>query len=93
MPFAATRSRTGFNRVGEVRQPLAAYWLAQFEQEYSESCIHDLAVATGHRRQEIAAALISSLRLRGAEDQPAVALFTKLGKRQDVLQFDIPVNP
>ena len=85
---------------------LAAYELVKFEQERSEIYIYDLAVALSHRRQGVATALIEKLkaiaRERGAwviyvqadtavEDEPAIALYTKLGVREDVLHFDIPV--
>jgi aminoglycoside 3-N-acetyltransferase I len=83
---------------------LAAYELQKFEQERSEIYIYDLAVATGHRRRGIATALIEELRViakgRGAYvvfvqadyvDPPAIALYTKLGTREDVLHFDISV--
>jgi aminoglycoside 3-N-acetyltransferase I len=83
---------------------LAAYELQKFEQERSEIYIYDLAVAAGHRRLGIATALIEELRViaknRGAYvvyvqadyvDPPAIALYTKLGTREDVLHFDIPV--
>lgn len=85
---------------------LAAYELRKFEQPRSEIYIYDLAVAAQHRRQGVATALIESLRslaaARGAwvifvqadhVDAPAVALYTKLGIREDVLHFDIPVSP
>ena len=91
--------------VGAVVGGLAAYVLDKFEQERSEIYIYDLAVAQGHRRQGIAIALIDELRAigraRGAYvifvqadhvDPPAIALYTKLGKREDVLHFDIPVD-
>ncbi|HVG49255.1 MAG TPA: AAC(3)-I family aminoglycoside N-acetyltransferase [Rubellimicrobium sp.] len=84
---------------------LAAYELVKFEQERSEFYIYDLAVAEAHRRQGIATALIEALRpiarARGAwvifvqadpGDDPAIALYTKLGTREDVLHFDIPVE-
>jgi aminoglycoside 3-N-acetyltransferase I len=83
---------------------LAAYVLAKFEQERSEIYIYDLAVAKTHRRQGIATALIIELRRiareRGAcvifvqadhGDDAAVALYTKLGRREDVMHFDIDV--
>lgn len=85
---------------------LAAYELRKFEQERSEIYIYDLAVAAAHRRRGIATALIERLRTvaatRGAwvifvqadtaaEDQPAIALYSKLGTREEVLHFDIPV--
>jgi aminoglycoside 3-N-acetyltransferase I len=86
----------------EVVGGLAAYELRKFEQERSEIYIYDLAVAEGHRREGIATALISELKhvaiSRGAYvifvqadrgDDPAIALYTKLGAREDVLHFDI----
>ena len=92
-------------RDGEVVGGLAAYELQKFEQERSEIYIYDLAVADGHRREGIATALIEELRAigraRGAYvifvqadhvDPPAIALYTKLGKREDVLHFDIDVD-
>lgn len=84
---------------------LAAYVLPKFEQARSEVYIYDLAVAAAHRRQGIATALISAVcaeaSRRGAYvvfvqadlvDEPAVALYTKLGVREDVLHFDLPVH-
>jgi aminoglycoside 3-N-acetyltransferase I len=92
-------------RDGAVVGGLAAYELQKFEQERSEIYIYDLAVADGHRREGIATALIEELRAigraRGAYvifvqadhvDPPAIALYTKLGKREDVLHFDIDVD-
>lgn len=87
---------------------LVAYELVKFEQERSEIYIYDLAVGAAHRREGIATALILGLKriaaARGAyviyvqadtgiEDAPAIALYTKLGTREDVLHFDIPVKP
>lgn len=84
---------------------LAAYELKKFEQERSEVYIYDLAVAEPYRRAGIATELISSLKriaaARGAYvifvqagpgDDPAIALYTKLGAREDVLHFDIPTT-
>jgi aminoglycoside 3-N-acetyltransferase I len=86
---------------------VAAYELRKFEQERSEIYLYDLAVAAGHRREGIATALIERLKTiaaeRGAhvmfvqadtgiEDAPAIALYTKLGKREDVLHFDIAID-
>ena len=89
---------------GDVVGGLAAYELRKFEQERSEIYIYDLAVAAPNRRQGIATALIQQLKTiaaaRGAyviylqadlEDSPAIELYTKLGTREDVLHFDIPV--
>lgn len=81
---------------------LAAYVLRKFEQARSEIYIYDLAVDAAHRRLGVATALIGELkrvaRERGAYvmfvqadhgDDPAIALYTKLGVREDVLHFDI----
>ena len=89
----------------EVVGGLAAYELVKFEQERSEIYIYDLAVAQQHRRQGIATALIAELQKIGARrgahvifvqadlgDEPAIALYTKLGMREDVLHFDIPLG-
>jgi len=83
---------------------LAAYELQKFERERSEIYIYDLAVAGAHRREGIATALIAELKIiaatRGAYvifvqadrgDEPAIALYTKLGAREDVLHFDIKI--
>lgn len=84
---------------------LAAYVLPKFEQARSEVYIYDLAVAAPHRRRGVATALILALKplaaARGAHvifvqadppDAPAVALYAKLGLREEVLHFDIPVT-
>lgn len=81
---------------------IAAYELQKFERERSEIYIYDLAVDERYRRQGIATALIEKLREVARErgtyvifvqadppDDPAVALYTKLGTREDVLHFDI----
>ncbi len=88
----------------EVVGGLAAYELPKFEQQRSELYIYDLAVAQAHRRQGIATALILTLRELAAEcgayvvfvqadqgDAPAIALYSKLGRREEVLHFDIAV--
>jgi aminoglycoside 3-N-acetyltransferase I len=90
---------------GRVVGGLAAYELKKFEQPRSEIYIYDLAVAEAHRRQGIATALIRALkstaRARGAYvifvqadrgDDAAIALYAKLGVREEVLHFDIPVE-
>lgn len=90
---------------GAVIGGLAAYELQKFEQERSEIYIYDLAVASHHRRKGVATALVNELKAigerRGAyvifvqadpPDAPAVALYTKLGAREDVLHFDIAVD-
>lgn len=89
----------------EVVGGLVAYELEKFEQERSEIYIYDLAVTEAYRRQGIATALIGKLREIAAGrgtwviyvqadygDGPAVALYTKLGTREDVMHFDIPVQ-
>jgi aminoglycoside 3-N-acetyltransferase I len=89
----------------EVVGGLAAYELPKFEQERSEIYLYDLAVAAAHRREGIATDLILALQEIAAQrgawvvfvqadpgDEPAVALYTKLGAREDVLHFDIPVG-
>jgi aminoglycoside 3-N-acetyltransferase I len=83
---------------------LAAYELKKFEQERSEFYIYDLAVAASHRRKGVATALIRELQRIAAErrayvifvqadpcDAAAISLYSKLGIREDVLHFDIPV--
>ena len=90
---------------GEVVGGIVAYELKKFEQERSEIYIYDLAVARAHRREGIATALIRELKKiaarRGAYvvfvqadigDEQAIALYTKLGAREDVLHFDIAVE-
>lgn len=85
---------------------LAAYELPKFEQARSEVYIYDLAVSPAQRRQGVATALIDALkpiaRSRGAwviyvqadhGDDPAIALYTGMGAREDVLHFDIAVDP
>ncbi len=81
---------------------LAAYELRKFERERSEIYIYDLAVAEAYRRRGVATTLIEELKAiavtRGAYvifiqadpiDGPAVALYSKLGRREEVLHFDI----
>ena len=92
---------------GIVVGGIAAYELRKFEQERSEVYIYDLAVLAAHRREGIATRLIEELRKvaaergayvifvqadTGVEDEPAIALYTKLGVREDVLHFDIAVE-
>jgi aminoglycoside 3-N-acetyltransferase I len=81
---------------------LAAYVLRKFEQARSEVYIYDLAVDKHSRRQGVATALIKAVQkeanARSAyvvfvqadyEDEPAVALYSKLGVREEVLHFEI----
>ncbi|MCC5886423.1 MAG: AAC(3)-I family aminoglycoside N-acetyltransferase [Gammaproteobacteria bacterium] len=91
----------------EVVGGIAAYELKKFEQERSEIYIYDLAVVSAFRRRGIATAMIEKLEKvaadrgayvifvqadKGIEDEPAIALYSKLGQREDVLHFDIPVE-
>jgi aminoglycoside 3-N-acetyltransferase I len=89
----------------QVVAGLAAYELRKFEQQRSELYIYDLAVAESHRRRRIATALIERLGREAAAigawvvyvqadygDEPAIALYQKLGTREDVMHFDIPVT-
>jgi aminoglycoside 3-N-acetyltransferase I len=84
---------------------LVAYELKKFERACSEVYLYDLAVAESHRRRGIAERLIGSLEEVAAacgayvifvqaepDDAPAVALYSKLGTREEVLHFDIPVE-
>lgn len=88
----------------ELVGAVAAYELKKFEQERSEIYIYDLAVQPGCRREGVATALIARLgeiaAARGAyvmfvqadtgeEDAAAIALYSKLGVREEVLHFDI----
>jgi aminoglycoside 3-N-acetyltransferase I len=81
---------------------LVAYELEKFEQARREFYIYDLAVDERHRRRGVATALISHLQGIAAErgawvifvqadygDGPAIALYEKLGTREEVLHFDI----
>lgn len=92
---------------GNVVGGIAAYELRKFEQERSEVYIYDLAVSVAHQREGIATALLEALKTvaaargayvmfvqadKGVEDEPAIALYTKLGVREDVLHFDIAVE-
>lgn len=101
--FIALAALEGIDVVGGI----AAYELKKFEQERSEIYIYDLAVLSEHRQKGIATALIDRLKLiaadRGAyvifvqsdtsvEDKPAIELYSKIGLREEVLHFDIPVE-
>ncbi len=89
---------------GAVVGGLAAYELRKFERRRSEVYIYDLAVAEAHRRKGLATAMIRALQAEAARrgawlcfvqadygDEPAVALYTKLGVREDVMHFDLPM--
>jgi ribosomal protein S18 acetylase RimI-like enzyme len=97
--FAFLVARDGAAPVGA----LAAYVLRKFEQPRKEIYIYDLAVAEHRRREGVATALIAELQAIAREigsyvifvqadhgDDAAIALYEKLGKREDVLHFDIP---
>lgn len=84
---------------------LAAYLLRKYEQARSEVYIYDMAVDARHRRRGIATELVDALRpiarACGAwviyvqadpVDGPAMALYTKLGARENVCHFDIGVE-
>jgi aminoglycoside 3-N-acetyltransferase I len=88
----------------EVIGGLVAYELDKFEQARRELYIYDLAVSAQHRRQDVATALIGHLRKVAARrdawiiyvqadygDNPAIALYEKLGVCEEVLHFDIRV--
>ncbi len=89
---------------GSIVGGLVAYELPKLEQQRSEIYIYDLAVASARRREGIATGLIAQLqhiaKARGAwviyvqadyGDEPAIALYTKLGIREDVMHFDIAI--
>jgi len=89
-------------QAGKLTGALVAYELHKLEQARSEIYIYDLAVAAEHRRKGVATALIHHLRQIARAcgawviyvqadhgDDPAIALYTKLGVREDVLHFDI----
>lgn len=88
----------------QVAGGLVAYELDKFERQRRELYIYDLAVDSRYRRRGIATALIENLREIAAQrgvwviyvqadygDDAAVALYEKLGEREDVMHFDIPV--
>lgn len=96
--FVAITAQIGQQVVGG----LAGYVLPKFEQARSEFYIYDLAVDAAHRRRGVATAMIERLKrlahTRGIYvifvqadhgDEAAIALYTKLGVREDVLHFDI----
>ena len=89
----------------QVVGALAAYVLQKFEQARREITIYDLAVDVRHRCRRIATELITALRPIARDvgawvtfvqadhgDAAAIALYTKLGIRKDVLHFDIAMQ-
>jgi aminoglycoside 3-N-acetyltransferase I len=91
---------------GQVVGGLVAHELPKLEEARSEIYIYDLAIDAQHRRCGIATALIEETKRIGAAsgawvvfvqadygDDPAIALYTKLGTREDVMHFDIAITP
>jgi aminoglycoside 3-N-acetyltransferase I len=81
---------------------LVAYELDKFEQVRREIYVYDLAVVASHRRRGGARGLLSLLRRIARQrnayviyvqadygDEPAIALYSRLGRREDVMHFDI----
>jgi aminoglycoside 3-N-acetyltransferase I len=100
--FVAVAAFSGSSVIGG----LAAYVLPKFEQARAELYIYDLAVDEEWRRRGVATALIEELKTRAAArgihvmfvqadlgDEAAIALYTRLGVRADVLHFDIAPSP
>jgi aminoglycoside 3-N-acetyltransferase I len=96
--FVAIAALAGTDVVGG----LAGYVLPKFEQARSEFYIYDLAVDEVYRRRGVATTMIQQLKRVAAArgiyvmfvqadygDGPAIALYTKLGVREEVLHFDI----
>ena len=99
--FVAVAALSG----GEVIGGITAYVLPKFEQARSELYIYDLAVEEAHRRQGVATAMVRELQdwadrqgvyvifvQADPGDEPAIALYTRLGVREDVLHFDITTS-
>lgn len=92
-------------RDGAVLGGLVAYELDKFERARREIYLYDLAVEAEHRRRGIATALIRHLQAHAAHrgawvvfvqadpgDGPALALYDRLGTREEVLHFDLPIG-
>jgi len=88
---------------GQIAGALVAYTLDKLEQARREIYIYDLAVDATYRRKGVATTLIRQTQAIAAEigawtvyvqadyaDPPAVALYEKLGTREEVLHFDLP---
>jgi aminoglycoside 3-N-acetyltransferase I len=97
--FIAVAAFSGQNVIGGI----AAYLLPKFEQQRTELYIYDLAVDETYRRRGVATSMIEELKriatARGIYvifvqadygDEAAIALYTKVGVREEVLHFDIP---
>ncbi len=89
---------------GAVVGGLVAIAIDKWQQAGREYYLYDLAVVEPYRRRGIATALIETLRAIAADDgawvvfvqaerddDPAIALYESLGKREEVLHFDIAV--
>ena len=99
--FVAVAAFAGENVIGGI----AGYLLPKFEQPRMELYVYDVAVATAYRRRGVATAMFQELKsvaaARGVDvifvqadygDEAAIALYTKLGVREDVLHFDISLT-
>ncbi|MEP7276892.1 MAG: AAC(3)-I family aminoglycoside N-acetyltransferase [Betaproteobacteria bacterium] len=97
--FVAVAAFAGPDVIGGI----AGYALPKFEQPRTELYIYDLAVDPAYRRRGVATTMIEELQrvaaARGAYvifvqadhgDDAAIALYSKVGVREDVLHFDIP---
>lgn len=96
--FVAVAAFSGTQLIGGA----AAYALPKFEQPRTELYLYDLAVDAAFRRRGVATSLIEALKNVAAArgiyvmfvqadhgDDAAIALYTRLGVREDVLHFDI----
>lgn len=99
--FVAVAAFAGQHVIGGI----AAYALPKFEQARTELYIYDLAVDEAYRRRGVATSMIEELKsvatARGMYvifvqadhgDDAAIALYSKLGVREDVLHFDIALS-
>lgn len=99
--FIALAAFCGESVIGGI----ASYVLHKFEQPRAELYLYDLAVHAGYRRRGVATAMIEELKNVAARrgiyvifvqadygDEAAIALYTRLGVREDVLHFDIPLT-
>lgn len=99
--FVAVATLDGEGDGAAVVGGIAGYVLPKFEQARQEIYLYDLAVAETHRRRGVATAMIEALRELAAQrgayvifvqadhgDHPAIALYDKLGTREEVLHFD-----